>query len=229
VEHDELGTEGLLKDPELRPLAKELLAEQVRTQRANADLAERKVTEADIEARDRNARNSSVRHLPITDAITSDHVDAWIAALEHWERRDPGQPITITIRSPGGDVGAGLALYDTILRLRRKGHHVTTRGSGYVMSMAVVLLQAGDERILDERAKVMIHEGSRVYSEGARISAAEEEDMRKLTEMLREDILSALADRSNMSKRQISTKWKRRDWYLTAADSVKYGFADRVE
>jgi ATP-dependent protease ClpP protease subunit len=60
--------------------------------------------------------------------------------------QDSARPITITINSPGGSVMDGLALYDKILRLRRKGTPIETRATGLVASMATILLQAGDVR-----------------------------------------------------------------------------------
>ena len=46
------------------------------------------------------------------------------------------------------EVIAGLALYDFIQTLRRKGHKVTTVSYGMAASMAGILLQAGDVRVM---------------------------------------------------------------------------------
>jgi ATP-dependent protease ClpP protease subunit len=135
--------------------------------------------------------------------------------------------VTITIDSQGGSVTDGLALYDQILRMRRGGSYITTRGTGIVASMAAVLLQAGDERIMDARAKMLIHEGSSIIS--GQLTRAEQEDMKVFQDMLLSDILDIISERSTLSKRQIQARWKRKDWWLTAEQAVKNGFADRVE
>lgn len=208
-------------------LQQELLLEEIREKRALADKAEIDLAIARDQERDRAVKGGNIRHLNIFDAISPPIVDKWIDALEHWRLRDPEQPVTININSPGGSVTDGLALYDTIQRLRRSGMHVTTRGMGLVASMAGVILQSGDERVMDQRAKLLVHEGSTTFK--GTLSVGEQEDMRIFSEMLRDDILDIMAERSTLSKRQIQNKWKRRDWILTAEQAVKLGFADRVE
>lgn len=210
-------------------LREELLVEQIRHERAEAAKAEIELAIARDQERDRAVKGGMIRNLNIFDVIASPMSDKWIDALEHWGKRDPGKPITVNINSPGGSVTDGLALYDALQRLRRGGHSVTTRGSGLVASMAGVLLQAGDERILDKRAKLLIHEGSTTLKGGTTLTVGEQEDMQMFSQMLRDDILDILSERSNLSKRQIQNKWKRRDWILDSAEALKYGFCDKVE
>lgn len=205
----------------------ELLNEQIRKERAEAARAEIDLAIAMDQERDRAIKAGRVRRLDINDTIMPPKVDAWIDALNHWGLRDPGEPVTININSPGGSVTDGLALYDTIMRLRRNGHLVTTRGQGLVASMAAVLLQAGDTRVMDKRAKLMIHEGSTTIK--GTVTMGEQEDLKVFTDLLHADILDILAERANLTKRQIQNKWRRRDWVLTADESLKYGFCDVVE
>ena len=212
---------------ELTDLRADLLREQIRQTSAEAAIKEIELAVAEDTERDRQVKHGKIRVLDIFDAIMPKNVYAWIDALEHWSRRDPEGDITININSPGGSITHGLALYDTILRLRRNGHKVTIRGSGLVASMASVLLQAGDERIMDKRAKLLIHEGS--VSLRGDMSAGEMEDAQFFGKMVRDDILDIYVERSNMTRRQIESKWKRRDWVLTADEALKYGFVDKVE
>jgi ATP-dependent protease ClpP protease subunit len=65
-------------------------------------------------------------------------------------------PITIILNNPGGDVYHGMAIYDAI---RACKSHVTVRGTGYVMSMASLIIQAADERQMTENAIMMLHHG----------------------------------------------------------------------
>jgi ATP-dependent protease ClpP protease subunit len=57
---------------------------------------------------------------------------------------------------------------------------------------------------------------------------SELEDEIKFLKRLQERCLEILADRSNLSKQQIKTRWTRKDWWLDAEETVKYGFADRI-
>jgi ATP-dependent Clp endopeptidase proteolytic subunit ClpP len=220
----------LILDPRLIELQQELLSEQIRQTRAEADMAEIELaTKQDVE-RDRLVKHGKIRLLNVNQAIGGQAADAWLDALQHWERRDPGEPIVVQINSPGGSVTDGLAIYDTLMRLRRKGHHVVTHGMGFVASMASVLLQAGDERIMDARAKLMLHEGSiQISGNGVSLSQGEREDLEALNKLLMTDIVGILTERSNLTPTRLKNKWRRKDWYLTAQEALDLGFVDRVE
>lgn len=210
---------------ELHPLELELLQAEIEKTRFEAQLAGLEFENKFDGERDRLVKLGRIRHLYINDVIGGGAADKWLDALQHWERRDPGQAVTIDINSPGGNVTDGLAIYDQILRMRRKGTHVTTRGLGVVASMAGVLLQAGDVRQMDARAKLLIHEGSG----GISGTVGEIEDYKAFSDMLREDILDILAERATITRRQIQNRWKRKDWWLGAAEALKLGFVDVVE
>jgi ATP-dependent Clp endopeptidase proteolytic subunit ClpP len=209
----------------LRELKIQLLAEEVRQARAEADIAEFDRNRRSDEERDRAVKPGRIRHLYINDVVTGRSVDTWLDVLNHWERRDPGEPIEITINSPGGSVLDGLALYDAILRLRRKGHHVTTRGTGLIASMATILMQAGDERILDANSWFMIHE----VSAGSRGTVSEMEDQAAFVKRLNGRLMDILAERSTLTKKQILARTKKKDDWLSADEAVGFGFADKVE
>lgn len=210
---------------DIRELRKQLLEQEIRETSARADIAEfDRASRFDIE-RDRQVKPGRIRHLYINDVIAGEMVDKWIDALNHWEKRDPGEPIEITINSPGGSVLDGLALYDTILRLRRKGHHVTTRGTGMIASMATILMQAGDTRILDANSWFMVHEVS--ARTGGTVS--EMEDQAAFVKRLNERLYDILAERSTLTKRQILNRTKKKDDWMSAEEALGLGFADAVE
>lgn len=72
-------------------------------------------------------------------------------------------PITIYLDSDGGDVESGLFIFDTITKCpARVKIHVLSK----CYSMAVAILQAGDERTAEDNAFVMIHCGTRGYPDG---------------------------------------------------------------
>jgi ATP-dependent Clp protease protease subunit len=138
------------------------------------------------------------------------------------------KPIVFRIHSPGGDVFAGLAIYDFIVSLQG-AVPVTTIGLGSVASMASVLLQAGGQRLLAPHAQVLIHE-SRIFQEDQPV-------LEKLTDMkdrvalelrLEEQMLGILAARSTLSRDEVAARFYRKDWWLTADEAVEFGFADYV-
>lgn len=223
-----------MSDRELTPvelehvsLKNKKMKHEIVYEEARAKVALLELVKAEAVEKDRLAKTGNTRRLNFFGDVSPANVDTVIEALEHWGVRDPGQPITITFNTQGGSVTDGLALYDTIKRLQRNGHHITTRAVGMAASMGAVLFQAGDERIIDARAKVLIHQGSSVHA--GRMTQGEAEDYAEFSKMLQEDILDILSERSTLTKRQIANKWARRDWWLTASDVLKYGFADKVE
>lgn len=210
------------KELEIEKLRYEAQYEAIRVQQAEINLAANKDMEADRLAK---PGSRSYRQLNIFAPIYGGNVDEWIDRLEHWERRDPGEPIVIRINSPGGSVLDGFALFDTILRLRRKGHHITTHGIGMIASMATIIMQAGDERVVDANSWFMIHE----IGSGTRGKLSDMEDDLKFSKRLNDRLFSILAERSTLSSAAIQRRSKKKDDWLDAEQTVKLGFADRVE
>lgn len=67
----------------------------------------------------------------------------------------PNQPLTIYFNSPGGDVFAGLAIYNV---LKRHQGRKTGQVDGMAASIASVILMSCDERVVNTGAQVMIHD-----------------------------------------------------------------------
>ena len=81
-----------------------------------------------------------------------------IRLLDHVNSED----ITILINSGGGEVAQGMAIYDAIRECNSK---VITHVVGPTASMASIIFQAGDERVISSNATLMIHIGSDEYDE----------------------------------------------------------------
>src|SRR2546426_7311403 len=73
---------------------------------------------------------------PIDDAVAN----LIVAQLLHLESEDPDKDINLYINSPGGQVYAGMAVYDTMQFIRPA---VSTICVGMAMSMAAILLCGG--------------------------------------------------------------------------------------
>ena len=91
--------------------------------------------------------------LPIDD----DLANVVIAQLLFLESEDPDKDVMMYVNSPGGEVSAGLAIYDTMQCLRCP---VATFCVGQAASMASLLLAAGarGKRNALPHARVMIHQ-----------------------------------------------------------------------
>ena len=65
--------------------------------------------------------------------------------------------LSIKINSGGGDVIEGFAIYDYLNTIKKSGVTVNTEGIGIVGSIATVIFQAGDERMLHPNTEFFIH------------------------------------------------------------------------
>lgn len=68
-----------------------------------------------------------------------------------------GDELVVEINSPGGDVFAGLGMYNMLRSFAASGKKVTTRVTGVAASIASVIFLAGDDREMPSNAMVMIH------------------------------------------------------------------------
>lgn len=197
--------------------------QQAREKAAIADKAEHELAIA-RRMHDRAMRdNDEHRILDFTDSVTRSSAESAMKILSRW-RRENLQPIVIRLSSPGGSVIDGFALYDYIQSVRRDGIHVTTCTLGMAASMACILLQAGDVRIMGENSHILIHE----VAAGTIGKLSEMEDETAFCRRLNERLVAILAARAKMSKAKIVAKSKRKDWWLAPEEALKHGFVDKV-
>jgi ATP-dependent protease ClpP protease subunit len=100
---------------------------------------------------------------------------------------------------------------------------------GMAASMAGVLLQAADTRIMGANAFLLIHEGSL----GAIGDFGDVEDRVELMGQMHDRILSLFETRAKpinpkTTKAFIRNRWKRKDWWITAEEAAKLGLVDEV-
>jgi ATP-dependent Clp protease protease subunit len=91
-------------------------------------------------------------------------------------------------------------------------------------SMAAVLAQAGDVRVIGSESFLMIHEPS---SE-AWGKTSDMKDHLAIMKRLRGQIEHAMARRSKLSAKEIKAKTMKFDWYVDAKQAKALGLADRI-
>ena len=145
-----------------------------------------------------------------------------VAQLLHLESEDPQKDISLYINSPGGDVYAGLAIYDTVQFIKPD---VQTFCFGSAMSMAAVLLAAGakGKRMALPNAKILIHQ----VSSGFQGQATDIEiHAREIIEM-RTRLDEILADHTGQPLDKVAHDTDR-DYFMSADEAKQYGIIDRV-
>lgn len=181
---------------------------------------------ADAEEADRRSHAADDYHhtYRFNDAVTATSVRNCLSKLSVWDRIDPGCDIEIIFNSPGGSVIDGFALWDTLIALRTAGHRLTTVCRGMAASMAGILLQAGDVRVMGAESVLLVHEIS--FGAGGKIGEVEDEVA--FAKMLTRRVLHIFADRTRLSAAQIDRRWKRKDWWLDSDEALRLGFCDEI-
>lgn len=166
-------------------------------------------------------------------AVDAKSAKECMAQLTVWARNDPGCEFEIILNTPGGEVTAGLALFDYIRQLSRSGHKVTTSALGMAASMGSILLQAGDHRRMARESWLLIHE----VQAGAIGSWGEITDRVKWLDRIQERLLDLYADRAAQVKGKgvhpitraaIKKNWTRTDWWLDSAEALRHGIVDEI-
>src|SRR3989449_2221713 len=155
---------------------------------------------------------------PIEDQVAN----LVMAQLLHLESEDPEKDINLYINSPGGDITALFAIYDTMQFIKCD---VATTVMGQAASAAAVLLLAGarGKRFALPHSRVLLHQphgGAQGQSVDIEIQAKEMTRYRKLMEQL-------IAEHTGQPLEKVA-KDTDRDYILTAEEAVEYGVVDEV-
>ncbi|NQV90788.1 ATP-dependent Clp endopeptidase proteolytic subunit ClpP [Candidatus Uhrbacteria bacterium] len=155
-------------------------------------------------------------------AIDDNVANLIIAQLLFLESQDKTKDIKLYVNSPGGSVTAGLAIYDAMQYVKPD---VSTICVGMAASMGAVLLTAGakGKRFILPNSEVMIHQvlgGVQGQATDIKIHA---ERILKMKDQLN----GILAKHTGKKKSLVETDTER-DYFLDAAESVKYGLVDKV-
>lgn len=136
-----------------------------------------------------------------------------LAALE-------GDDLVIEINSPGGDVMAGLGMYNMI---RNSGKNITTRVTGVAASIASIIMLAGDKREMPANAFAMVHS----VKSGAWGTEDELRDHADMVGKVQASLRNVYVDRMGIDEAK-ATEIMAKDTWLTAAECLEMGFATAV-
>ena len=156
---------------------------------------------------------------PIDDTIAN----LICAQLIHLESENPDRDINIYINSPGGDITALFAIYDTMQFIK---NDIATICLGQAASAAAVLLAAGTKgkRLALPHSRVLLHQpyGQVGYGQVTDLEIAANEILR-----MRELLEEILADHTGQPLERIHNDTDR-DFVLEANEALAYGIIDDV-
>lgn len=183
-----------------------------------------------IEQTSRGERASDLYSRMLKDNIIflQTPVDDQIASLIcaqpiHLESENPDKDISIYINSPGGDITALFAIYDTMQFIK---NDIATICLGQAASAAAVLLAAGTKgkRLALPHSRVLLHQpsGQVGYGQVTDLELAANEILR-----MREILDGILAQHTGQPIERIHADTDR-DFVMEANEALEYGIIDTV-
>lgn len=162
------------------------------------------------------------RQIIMTGEVNEELADSIAKQLLILDAEDSKSPIYMYIDSPGGDVYAGFAIFDTI---RYVSAPVYLIGMGLIASAAaLILLAAPKERRLGlPNSRYLIHQPLG-RSQGV---ATDIEIYAKDMEKTRAKLNRIIADETGTSLEQV-TKDTERDYWLDSDEAVNYGLISKI-
>ena len=156
---------------------------------------------------------------PIDDTIAN----LICAQLIHLESENPDKDINIYINSPGGDITALFAIYDTMQFIK---NDIATICLGQAASAAAVLLAAGTKgkRLALPHSRVLLHQpyGQVGYGQVTDLEIAAKEILR-----MRDLLEEILANHTGQPIERIHEDTDR-DFVMEANEALAYGIIDDV-
>jgi len=158
----------------------------------------------------------------INGEISTEMSHVIVAQLLFLESENPDKDISLYINSPGGEVTAGMAIYDTMQFIKCPVHTIVL---GQAASMGSLLATAGEKghRYILPNARHMIHQplgGASGQATDVEIQARE---------LLRwKTVLTGIYSTHTGLDAEALKADMERDNFMTAEESVKYGLADKV-
>jgi ATP-dependent Clp protease protease subunit len=155
---------------------------------------------------------------PIDDQVAN----VTVAQLLFLNREDPEKEIQMYINSPGGQIYAGLAIYDTMQMISNR---ISTVAVGVTASFGTVLLAAGTkgQRYALPHATIHMHQPLG----GAQGQATDIEIQAREILRLKARLTEIMAKSSGKTLQEIEHDTER-DFYLDAQQAVAYGLVDKV-
>ena len=158
----------------------------------------------------------------ISGEITADLASLIVSEILYLEAMSEEEKITIYINSPGGEVNAGLAIYDAIMHCKCP---VSTIGTGLCASMGAIILSSGDEglRYAYENCEIMIHQPLG----GSEGQVSDLEIMTKRFIYLKNKLTSILVENTKQETKKVTQDCDR-NFFLSSEEAKKYHLIDDI-
>ena len=165
-----------------------------------------------------------VESIPV-DFWTGEKIDGLFICLQDFLEDIKGikdnQRVTVRINSPGGDLEAGIAIYNRLKAIK----DLTTIVDGLAASAASLIAQAGKRRCVYQNSEVMIHGASMLLFDFYNLEALK--DAAKQLESANEQVIQTYCERTGRDRVKVKHMVENTTW-MTGQEIVDEGFADEV-
>ncbi|MCC8046358.1 MAG: ATP-dependent Clp protease proteolytic subunit [Clostridiales bacterium] len=170
-----------------------------------------------------DSRLMADRKIFIEGDITRESASEFEKKVLFLNSEDTEKPIDVLINSPGGEINAGMLIYD-VIQSSKAPIRIYCTGQAY--SMAAVLLACGNHgRYILPHSETMIHEpllGNRVGGNSSSIKSISDSLLESKRKMNR-----ILAKHTGRSEEEVERATSY-DHYLTPEESVEFGLCDEI-
>jgi ATP-dependent Clp protease, protease subunit len=162
------------------------------------------------------------RRVMLTGPIDGKLAERVCAQLLVLEAEDAHAPITLYLNSPGGEVDAGFAMYDT---MRALSCEVATVCMGFAASMAQFLLCGGakGKRAAYAHSRILMHQPHGAVEGHAVDIAIQAEQFTRSRELMAE----LIAANTGQPYEQVLADGERDRWF-TPKEALDYGMIDQI-
>jgi ATP-dependent Clp protease, protease subunit len=155
---------------------------------------------------------------PIDDVVAN----LIVAQLLYLAQDDPDREIQMYINSPGGQIDAGLAIYDTMHLIQPR---VATTCIGMAASMGAVLLGGGarGKRSALPNSRILIHQASAGFQGTASDIEVQAREIIRMNARLQEMMAADTGQSVERLAHDIN-----RDYWMSASEAKEYGIVDMI-
>lgn len=165
------------------------------------------------------------RKIFIEGEITSESACEVVKSIMLLVKEDSNKPIDIYINSPGGEVNAGLMIYDTFKGIKTE---INLHCIGMAASMAAIILAGGQKghRFILPHSKTMVHEP--LISGGVGGSATSIQRTAESIMETKQLTVELLAKDTGKKEKDIEAAVAF-DNYMNAKETIAFGICDSIE
>jgi ATP-dependent Clp protease protease subunit len=155
------------------------------------------------------------------NAVVANSIVAQLLYLEH---EDPEREVQMYIQSPGGEIYAGMAIYDAMRAIKAP---ISTTAIGMTASYGTILLAAGRKGMRYALPNATIHMHQPLSYGGGGGQASDIAIHAREIVRLKDRLLDILVEATGQTRETVERDTDR-DMYLSAQAAKEYGLVDKV-